>query len=86
MPEKEYRLLELHANEFVGRFLVPIEALEKQFNQLLSEVEQKGLARTNFNDEPRGISPDKSPGVASVRAMLGPRRLCADQGVSGVIR
>lgn len=51
MPEKEYGLLEYHANEFAGRFLVPVEELKAKFELVLAEVEEKGLLRGNLGDE-----------------------------------
>ncbi|MDD5260940.1 MAG: ImmA/IrrE family metallo-endopeptidase [Methylacidiphilales bacterium] len=50
MPDKEYGLLEYHANEFAGRFLVPIDSLKTEFENVLSEVEQNGMARHNLSD------------------------------------
>ena len=50
MPEKEYGLLEYHANEFAGRLLVPREELEERFEAALVEVEQKGLQRGDLID------------------------------------
>ncbi len=50
MPDKEYGLLEYHANEFAGRFLVPIDSLKTEFESVLSEVEQNGMARHNLSD------------------------------------
>ncbi len=50
MPEKEYGLLEYHANEFAGRFLVPVEALKVQFEAVLAEVEGKGVESGNLSD------------------------------------
>lgn len=51
MPEKEYGLLEFHANEFAGRLLVPIENLTTQFNSVLDELESTGFKRQQLSDE-----------------------------------
>jgi hypothetical protein len=50
MPEKEYGLLEYHANEFAGRLLVPVIELKDKFNEVLLEVEHKGIARHKLTD------------------------------------
>jgi len=50
MPEKEYGLLEYHANEFAGRLLVPVAELKAQFEKVLLEVERKGMARHQLSD------------------------------------
>lgn len=50
MPEKEYGLLEYHANEFAGRLLLPLEELEIQFKRVLGEAEQKGMSREKLSD------------------------------------
>jgi len=44
MPDKEYGLLEFHANEFAGRFLVPVAELDKEFGQVLQDVERNGMS------------------------------------------
>jgi hypothetical protein len=51
MPEREYRMLEMHANEFAGRFLVPLEHLNNQFAAVLEELELNGLNRKQLLDE-----------------------------------
>jgi len=51
MPEKEYGLLEFHANEFAGRLLVPIENLKTQFASVLDELECNGFKRQQLSDE-----------------------------------
>ena len=51
MPEKEYSFLEYHAYEFAGRFLVPPADLKKEFNAVISEVEQKGLPKSELRDD-----------------------------------
>jgi len=51
MPEKEYGLLEYHANEFAGRFLVPVEELQAKFEEVLLQVEQKGMPRHKLKDD-----------------------------------
>jgi hypothetical protein len=51
MPDKEYGLLEYHANEFAGRLLVPRAGLEAEFEAVLVEVEKKGLQRARLSDE-----------------------------------
>jgi hypothetical protein len=50
MPEKEYGLLEFHANEFAGRFLVPVENLRTEFENALLEVERGGMSRHSLTD------------------------------------
>jgi len=50
IPDKEYGLLEYHANEFAGRLLVPVNDLKVEFERALQEVEQKGMARHNLTD------------------------------------
>ena len=50
IPEKEYGLLEYHANEFAGRFLVPFEELKVQFEAVLAEAEEKGMQRCKLSD------------------------------------
>jgi hypothetical protein len=51
MPEKEYGLLEFHANEFAGRLLVPIENLKTQFASVLDELESTGFKLQQLSDE-----------------------------------
>jgi hypothetical protein len=51
MPEKEYGLLEFHANEFAGRLLVPFENLKTQFTSVLDELESTGFKRQQLSDE-----------------------------------
>jgi len=51
MPEKEYGLLEFHANEFAGRLLVPIENLKTQFAAVLDDLESNGFERQQLSDE-----------------------------------
>jgi Zn-dependent peptidase ImmA (M78 family) len=51
MPEKEYGLLEFHANEFAGRLLVPIENLKTQFAAVLDDLESNGFKRQQLSDE-----------------------------------
>lgn len=51
MPEKEYGLLEFHANEFAGRFLVPVANLKTQFACVLDELETNGVKRQQLSDE-----------------------------------
>lgn len=50
MPDKEYGLLEYHANEFAGRLLVPLNDLKVEFEKALQEVEKKGLTRHKLTD------------------------------------
>jgi hypothetical protein len=50
MPDKEYGLLEYHANEFAGRLLVPVDELCVQFEKVLLEVERKGMTRGSLTD------------------------------------
>ena len=50
MPDKEYSFLEYHANEFAGRFLVPLNELRQQFEDTLGEVEKNGLPRGKLAD------------------------------------
>jgi len=51
MPEKEYGLLEFHANEFAGRLLVPFENLKTQFAAVLDDLESNGFKRQQLSDE-----------------------------------
>jgi Zn-dependent peptidase ImmA (M78 family) len=44
MPDKEYGLLEYHANEFAGRLLVPLDNLKTEFGKTLADVESRGMA------------------------------------------
>jgi hypothetical protein len=50
MPEREYGFLEFHANEFAGRLLVPPAELKAEFEGVLQETEQSGLARGQLTD------------------------------------
>ncbi len=50
MPEKEYGLLEYHANEFAGRLLVPVDDLKSEFEKALQQVDQKGEGRHKLTD------------------------------------
>lgn len=50
MPDKEYRLLEYHANEFAGRLLVPLSDLTEAFKNTLQEAQQKGVLANNLTD------------------------------------
>ena len=50
MPDKEYGLLEYHANEFAGRLLVPIAELKSQFESELVKMEEQGLRRRDLTD------------------------------------
>jgi hypothetical protein len=51
MPEKEYGLLEYHANEFAGRLLVPCQHLKQVFEHVLRDTEAKGLAKQKLTDD-----------------------------------
>ena len=51
MPDSEYGFLEYHANEFAGRLLVPLDILKAEFERVIMEVEAKGIARHNLNDD-----------------------------------
>jgi hypothetical protein len=50
IPEKEYSFLEYHANEFAGRFMVPLEALKDQFEKALLLAEQNGVVLASLED------------------------------------
>ena len=45
LPEKEYSFLEYHASEFAGRFLVPPQALCREFEAAILFAEQNGMPR-----------------------------------------
>ena len=51
MPEKEYSFLEYHAYEFAGRFLVPPEALRREFDAAILLAEQNGMSRTQLQGD-----------------------------------
>jgi hypothetical protein len=51
MPEKEYSFLEYHAYEFAGRFLVPPEALHREFEATLLLAEQNGMPRDQLQSD-----------------------------------
>jgi hypothetical protein len=51
LPDKEYGLLEYHAYEFAGRFLVPYAQLASEFELAVSQVERSGLKRSELRDE-----------------------------------
>lgn len=51
MPEKEYSFLESHANEFAGRFLVPSNELQSEFEAAIQQAEQNGLPRNQLTEE-----------------------------------
>lgn len=50
MPEKEYGMLEYHANEFAGRLLVPLDEMKAPFETVLVEVERQGMSRGILSD------------------------------------
>lgn len=51
MPEKEYSFLEYHAYEFTGRFLVPPEALRREFDAAILLAEQNGMPRSQLQGD-----------------------------------
>lgn len=51
MPEKEYSFLEYHAYEFAGRFLVPPEALRREFDAAILLAEQNGMPRSQLQGD-----------------------------------
>lgn len=50
IPETEYSYLEYHANEFAGRFLVPLEALKRELEEKLVIIEKAGISRATLDD------------------------------------
>lgn len=50
MPDKEYSLLEYHANEFAGRLLVPFDELKGEFNKAVHEAVNNGIPKGNLSD------------------------------------
>lgn len=46
----DWKTLEYHANEFAGRFLVPIVELDREFERVLQDVERNGLTRHQLTD------------------------------------
>jgi hypothetical protein len=51
LPEKEYSFLEYHAYEFAGRFLVPPEALCREFEAAILLAEQNGMPRDQIQSD-----------------------------------
>ena len=51
LPEKEYSFLEYHAYEFAGRFLVPPEALCREFEVAILLAEQNGMPRDQIQSD-----------------------------------
>ena len=51
IPEKEYSFLEYHAYEFAGRFLVPPEALRREFEATLLWAEHNGMPRDQLQSD-----------------------------------
>jgi hypothetical protein len=51
IPEKEYSFLEYHANEFAGRFIVPPEALRREFDAAILLAEQNGMPRSQLQGD-----------------------------------
>jgi hypothetical protein len=51
MPEKEYSFLEYHAYEFAGRFLVPPDALRREFDATILIAEQSGMSRSQLQGD-----------------------------------
>jgi hypothetical protein len=51
MPEKEYSFLEYHANEFAGRFLVPLDPLRQELEAAIKIAEQCGMPRNQLLNE-----------------------------------
>jgi hypothetical protein len=51
IPEKEYSFLEYHAYEFAGRFLVPPEALRREFDSAILLAEQNGIPRSQLQGD-----------------------------------
>jgi hypothetical protein len=51
MPEKEYSFLEYHAYEFAGRFLVPPDALRREFESAILLAEQNGMPRGQLTED-----------------------------------
>ncbi len=51
IPEKEYSFIEYHANEFAGRFMVPLDTLKSELEKALLLVEENGLNRSKLCDD-----------------------------------
>jgi Zn-dependent peptidase ImmA (M78 family) len=51
MPEKEYSFLEYHAYEFAGRFLVPPDALRREFAAAIRLAENNGMPRDQLQSD-----------------------------------
>ena len=51
MPEREYSFLESQANEFAGRFLVPLEDLRSEFEASIVQAEENGLPRNQLRED-----------------------------------
>jgi len=51
ISEKEYSFLEYHAYEFAGRFLVPPEALHREFDAAILLAEQNGMSRNQLQGD-----------------------------------
>ncbi len=50
MPDKEYGLLEFHANEFAGRLLVPFDELKREFDKSMEELNDNGIPSHKIAD------------------------------------
>ena len=51
IPEKEYSFLEYHAYEFAGRFLVPPDALRREFAAAIRLAENNGMPRDQLQSD-----------------------------------
>lgn len=43
IPEDQYSFIELHANEFAGRLLVPLDRLKQEFSQAVNKAKKAGF-------------------------------------------
>ena len=51
IPEKEYSFLEYHAYEFAGRFLVPPDALRREFDAAIRFAAKNGMPREQLQSD-----------------------------------
>jgi Zn-dependent peptidase ImmA (M78 family) len=50
IPEKEYSLLEYHANTFAGLLLVPPQSLRPRFDAVIDQLQRVGLHVRQMSD------------------------------------
>ena len=51
LPTKEIKRLEIQANEFAGRVLVPVNDLNEDFDAAITEIEKYGLSVNDLHNE-----------------------------------